>query len=90
MKLQAFGINVKLLNLMHNYLCSQQKQVVQNGQTPSWKKVWADVPQSSALGHVELIFCLALMCTLKKNLAHLFILFYFLTHLCTLFYVLFF
>ena len=38
-KLQTYVINGKLLNLMLEYLCSQQ-QVVLNGQTPSWVKFW--------------------------------------------------
>ena len=43
-KLQTYGINGKLLNLMQDYLLSQQQRVSLNGQTSSWEKVLAGVP----------------------------------------------
>ena len=35
---------------MKNYLIGHQQRVVLNGQTSSWKKILAGVPQDSVLG----------------------------------------
>ena len=51
-KLQAHGINGKLLNLMQDYLRSRQQCVVLSGQTSSWGNVLAGVPQGSVLGPI--------------------------------------
>ena len=50
LKLQTYGINGKLLNLMHDYLRSRQQRVVLNRQTSSGEKVLARVPQGFVLG----------------------------------------
>ena len=49
-KLQTYGINGKLLNLMQDYLLLRQQQIVLNGQTSSRENVLAGVPQDSVLG----------------------------------------
>ena len=51
-KLQTYGINGKLLNLMQDYLRSRQQRVALNWQTSSWEKVLAGVPQGSILGQL--------------------------------------
>ena len=49
-KLQLYGTNGKLLNLMQDYLRSRQQQVALNGQTIFWVKLLAGVLQGSVLG----------------------------------------
>ena len=49
-KLQTYGVDGKILNLMQDYLRSQEQWVVLKGQTSSWEKVLAGVPQGSVLG----------------------------------------
>ena len=49
-KLQLYGTNGKLLNLMQDYLRSRQQQVALNGQTIFWVKILAGVLQGSVLG----------------------------------------
>ena len=49
-KLQTYGINGKLLNLLQEYLRSRQQRVVLNRQAFFWEKVLAGVPQGSVLG----------------------------------------
>ena len=51
-KLQTYGINCKLLNLIQDYLRSRPQRVVLNGQKFSWGKVLAGVPQGSVLGQL--------------------------------------
>ena len=51
-KLQTYGINGKLLNLIQDYLRSRPQRVVFNGQKFSWGKVLAGVPQGSVLGQL--------------------------------------
>ena len=51
-KLQTYGINGKLLNLMQDYWRSRQQRFVLNGQTSSLKKVLACVPQGCVLGSI--------------------------------------
>ena len=50
LKLQLYGTNGKLLNLMQDYLRSRQQQVALNGQTIFWVKLLAGVLQGSVLG----------------------------------------
>ena len=50
LKLQLYGTNGKLLNLMQDYLRSRQQQVALNGQTFFWVKLLAGVLQGSVLG----------------------------------------
>ena len=55
-KLQTYGINGKLLNLMQDYLSSRQQQDLLNGQTFSSENILAGVLQGSVLGpHLVLI-----------------------------------
>ena len=49
-KLQTYGIDGKLLKLLKSYLKDRQQRVLLNGQTSSWKNVFAGVPQESVLG----------------------------------------
>ena len=51
-KLQTYGINGKLLNLIQDYLRSRPQRVALNGQKHSWGKVLAGVPQGSVLGQL--------------------------------------
>ena len=54
-KLQTYGINGKLLNLMQDYLRLRQRRVALNGQISSWEKVLVGVPQGSILGPLLLL-----------------------------------
>ena len=49
-KLQLYGTNGKLLNLMQDYLRSRKQQVALNGQTFFSVKLLAGVLQGSVLG----------------------------------------
>ena len=51
-KLQTYGINGKLLNLIQDYLRSRPQRVALNGQKHSWGKVLAGVPPGSVLGQL--------------------------------------
>ena len=46
-KLQTYGIDGKLLKLLESYVKDRQQRVLLNGQTSSWKKILAGVPQES-------------------------------------------
>ena len=50
LKLQTYDIDGKLLKLLKRYLKDRQQRVLLNGQTYSWKKKLAGVPQGSVLG----------------------------------------
>ena len=49
-KLQTYGIDGKLLNLLKSYLKDRQQRVLLNGQTSSRKNILVSVPQGSVLG----------------------------------------
>ena len=51
-KLQTYGINGKLLNLIQDYLHSRPQRVVLNGQKFSWGKVLAGALQGPVLGQL--------------------------------------
>ena len=56
-KLQTYGINGKLLNLMQDYLHSRQQRVVLSRQTSFWEKVLAVIPKGSVLGPLLFLIC---------------------------------
>ena len=56
-KLQTYGINGKLLNLMQDYLRSRQQRVVLSRQTSFWEKVLAVIPKGSVLGSLLFLIC---------------------------------
>ena len=56
-KLQTYGINGKLLNLMQDYLHSRQQRVVLSRQTSFWEKVLAVIPKGSVLGPLLFFIC---------------------------------
>lgn len=49
-KLQSYGISGQLLGLIKNFLSERLQRVVINGQTSTWEKILAGVPQGSILG----------------------------------------
>ena len=49
-KLQTYGITGPLLGLIKDFLSDRLQRVAINGQTSSWEKVLAGVPQGSILG----------------------------------------
>ena len=49
-KLESFGIQRKLLNLLEDYLYNRFQRVLLNGQGSSWLPIKAGVPQGSILG----------------------------------------
>ena len=49
-KLQAYGVDGKLLSLLENYLENRKQRFVLNGQTSEWKKINSGVPQGLVLG----------------------------------------
>ena len=49
-KLQTYGITGPLLGLIKDFLSDRLQRVTINGQTSSWEKVLAGVPQGSILG----------------------------------------
>ena len=56
-KLQTYGINGKLLNLMQDYLRSRQQRVVLSRQTSFWEKVLAVIPKGTVLGPLLFLIC---------------------------------
>ena len=49
-RLQAYGVDGKLLSLLENYLENCKQRVALNGQTSEWKKINSGVPQGLVLG----------------------------------------
>ena len=48
-KLEQNGIEVKLLDLLENYLSNRKQRVVLNGMESKWDEIRAGVPQGSVL-----------------------------------------
>ena len=49
-KLKSNGLTGKILKLIENFLSNRYQKVVLNGQSSSWSKIKAGVPQGSILG----------------------------------------
>ena len=48
-KLQAYGVDGKLLSLLKNYLENHEQKIFSNGQTSEWRKINSGAPRGSFL-----------------------------------------
>ena len=67
-KLKSMGISGEFYDLLENYLSGRLQRVILNGQTLSWRQIFAGVPQRSILGPLLfLIYINDLPNKLKSN-----------------------